>query len=165
MILMNHDESLSLEEVGTLVRLASTILREFEERESDCGSVFEALASFSDSDAVRVLARRAWRMNVEGVLRDLVETAARSRHFAACLTDRDRDCKLNVECVGHSVDDCVEHLRVKYTNPGLAAEVLPGEARDGWYYVEIPGSNLYFQIFEVTVVPPLLQKREPRAPS
>lgn len=72
--------------------------------------------------------------------------------FAACLVDRDHDCKLNVECVGHSLDACLEHLREVHKIPSLTAEVLPGEGRDGWYYVEIPGSGLYFQIFEVTVV-------------
>lgn len=146
---MIRDDSLSPAEVNTLVRLAATIMQECRERESDCGSVFEALASFSDPAAVRALALRAWRMNEEGVLWDLIEVAAPGRRFAACLTDRDRDCKLNVECVGPSIDDCVEHLREKYNNPALAAEVLPGEERDGWYYVEIPVSNLYYQIFEV----------------
>ena len=72
--------------------------------------------------------------------------------YAACLVDRDRDCKLNVECVGYSVDACVEHLRAAHNVPTLAAEILPGEERDGWYYVDLPGSSLYFQIFEVTVV-------------
>jgi len=149
---MNRNEPLSLAEIDTLVRLAATIVQECQERSSDCGSVVAALGSFSDPDVVRELALRAWRMNEAGVLWDLVETAARGRLFAACLTDRDRDCKLNVECVGRTVDQCVEHLRDKYKNPALAAEVLPGEERDGWYYVEIPASHLYFQVFEVVEV-------------
>jgi hypothetical protein len=74
------------------------------------------------------------------------------------MVDRDRDCKLNVECVGHSVEACVSHLRHVYQNPSLAAELLPGEEHDGWYYVEIPGSHLYYQIFEVTVAPELPQQ-------
>ncbi len=71
--------------------------------------------------------------------------------YAACLVDRERDCKLNVECVGTSVDGCVAYLRDTYRNPALSAEVLPGEERNGWFYVEIPGSHLYIQIFEVSV--------------
>lgn len=71
--------------------------------------------------------------------------------YAACLVDRERDCKLNVECVGATVDACVSHLRDVYKCATLTAEVLPGEERDGWFYVELPASDLYFQIFEVTV--------------
>jgi hypothetical protein len=69
--------------------------------------------------------------------------------FAACLVDRSRDCKLSVECVGSSVEECVAHLRRSHNNPSLEAEVLPGEERDPWHYVEIPGSNLYIQIAQV----------------
>ena len=155
---MKPDEPLTAAEVETLVRLAAMIVQEADERRTDEGSVNAALASFSDPDTVRDLALRAWRMNEAGLLVSrgspalgVIPEQGDAKLFAACLTDRTRDCKLNVECVGVSVDACLAYLREAHGNPSLSAKVLPGEERDGWFYVEIPGSHLYFQVFEVGV--------------